>query len=239
MRGEHPYTRTLPYTRAGSPPHARGTLYLYRSRVKNGRITPACAGNTQSLRAPARWEWDHPRMRGEHLSAALQSATEPGSPPHARGTPCRFTAFTRSSRITPACAGNTLDFPGFEPFAEDHPRMRGEHFEAACRALLYLGSPPHARGTLCSALLCSKDCRITPACAGNTNFRHRMDFWRWDHPRMRGEHFAIKTPFFNKAGSPPHARGTRSGDFKNDYGFRITPACAGNTDEEIERAIQN
>ena len=53
-----------------------------------------------------------------------------------------------SSRITPACAGNTLGEILSEMGGEDHPRLRGE-YEQLHSILTYIE-------------------RITPACAGNT-----------------------------------------------------------------------
>ena len=192
MRGEHLRLRAgVVHHVGGSSPHARG--------ARDGRgVGLLC------LR-------DHPRMRGEHWGLVAVPSTLQG--------------------IIPACAGSTIisswrvvAMPGSSPHArgappgaqwggtrsQDHPRMRGEHSSAddmernpcgiipACAgstgsAYWYteggVGSSPHARGAR------SKGC---------LGIR-----WRWDHPRMRGEHHSSPSTYFSLA--------------------RIIPACAGST----------
>ena len=215
---------------AGSSPHARGAQGdVIVVHVPPG-IIPACAGSTgcclcpecskagssphaRGALVPTTWHVgsirDHPRMRGEHrlrrivrerdlgIIPACAGSTQPdcmpsllleGSSPHARGAPDRG----RSRR-----AGR-----------EDHPRMRGEHYQPidagallagiipACAGSTSIsltvlpcvpGSSPHARG---AQLL--RDCqlfvgRIIPACAGSTSSPFT---------------FVLFSP-----GSSPHARG--------------------------------
>ena len=49
--------------------------------------------------------------------------------------------------------------------------------------------------------------RITPACAGKTEFNVSPEFFKGDHPRVCGENGAV--PFVQGifAGSPPRVRG--------------------------------
>ena len=56
-----------------------------------------------------------------------------------------------------------------------------------------------------------------------------------DHPRLRGEYFVIFSSAIVTTGSPPLARGILSPDTHTQEPQRITPACAGNTEQ---RAIQ-
>ena len=108
MRGEHP----LRFQKATSP---QG-------------IIPACAGNTLDNRFGRGRTWDHPRMRGEHLTFDHWQARVMGSSPHARGTLFGGVVVVVLVGIIPACAGNTL-YPCIPyPTGRDHPRMRGEHF---------------------------------------------------------------------------------------------------------------
>ena len=132
-------------------------------------------------------------------------------------------------RITPACAGNTAK--GCRRFfcCWDHPRMRGEHFELHVYPLFSLGSPPHARGTLCPIRSIFPRLRITPACAGNTVMSNLFAKWFEDHPRMRGEHSVQFWQLWQCLGSPPHARGTLDKMRARRQALGITPACAGNT----------
>ena len=133
----------------GSSPHTRGTLPKACTRVH-------CSG-------------DHPRIRGEHCSAAFLAAKAhgiipayagntnggtavfrmaPGSSPHTRGTRCTHWC----------CSGRS----------RDHPRIRGEHavdvghvgvgagiipaYAGNTKSMrpppnTFSGSSPHTRGT--------------------------------------------------------------------------------------------
>ena len=70
--------------------------------------------------------------------------------------------------------------------ATDHPRMRGEDPRLAAVALIFFGSPPHARGRLgfhCTQTISSG---ITPACGGDP-LKYIMDEAILpSSPRMRG-----------------------------------------------------
>ena len=48
MRGEYPFVSMLQNQTLGSPPHARGILFLPAPSRSSTGITPACAGNTSS-----------------------------------------------------------------------------------------------------------------------------------------------------------------------------------------------
>ena len=94
--------------------------------------------------------------------------------------------------------------------ATDHPRMRGEDPRLAAVALIFFGSPPHARGRLgfhCTQTISSG---ITPACAGKTKNLPTPGGLLSDHPRMRGEDCCSQSNCPPAPGSPPHARGRRT-----------------------------
>ena len=87
--------------------------------------------------------------------------------------------------------------------------MRGEDGGNLLNAMVYGGSPPHARGRLDDGRTVAPPIRITPACAGKTllcDFPQRVGE---DHPRMRGEDVEPKAISISSKGSPPHARGRR------------------------------
>ena len=152
-----------------------------------------------------------------------------GSPPHARGRHRVAPRRTRQGRITPACAGKTTAPPSRRRGLRDHPRMRGEDVELGVNPLLDSGSPPHARGRRPPWLRPVQSPGITPACAGKTNYLASNAHQIADHPRMRGEDYALTDPTTAATGSPPHARGRRGvRDLEGDRP-RITPACAGKT----------
>ena len=110
-------------------------------------------------------------------------------------------------RITPACAGNTLDCRLIQLSPWDHPRLRGEYFHTPQTLRAHRGSPPLARGipTCLSAILFPAG--ITPACAGNTVAIVNIILGVWDHPRLRGEYRFCKIFSMKLRGSPPLARG--------------------------------
>ena len=152
----------------GSPPHMRGTPPGIATGVANVGITPAHAGNT-SLRASVRSSSrDHPRTCGEHKIEGKSRKTDPGSPPHMRGTPAEYQPVYTLSGITPAHAGNTVKkkFCSTPPW--DHPRTCGEHLIIFIRQITVWGSPPHMRGTRGQTVDSTHALRITPAHAGNT-----------------------------------------------------------------------
>ena len=87
--------------------------------------------------------------------------------------------------------------------------MRGEYFLDNPVSFFAWGSPPHARGILAIISSFYNSTGITPACAGNTDWKfHSMTVSR-DHPRMRGEYSNIFEAMTVVGGSPPHARGIR------------------------------
>ena len=134
-----------------------------------------------------------------------------------------------SSGITPACAGNSWR-SGFQPVsAWDHPRLRGEQYDARWDRYSKWGSPPLARGTASRPPPYRLPQGITPACAGNSSMPSISGAIMWDHPRLRGEQDRHNCSAYFAMGSPPLARGTVGVQRPVWWGRRITPACAGNS----------
>ena len=149
-------------------------------------------------------------MRGEQSAVMMLILTCQGSPPLARGTVARLLLSVMPMRITPACAGNRYRLANSLPWAEDHPRLRGEQVFGRFDRCCYQGSPPLARGTEPCERLMQGLKRITPACAGNSRplWTHLPP--RQDHPRLRGEQQNNGKNDHKDIGSPPLARGTVS-----------------------------
>ena len=146
MRGEKEPFLLFASESPGSPPHARGKVYLYELVRFLCGITPACAGKSQYFKHTCNTSQDHPRMRGEKRLGGAGNRRMNGSPPHARGKVIQKTGKCLVNGITPACAGKSK-LPYYqESEIEDHPRMRGE--KSLLRSVLRnsVGSPPHARG---------------------------------------------------------------------------------------------
>ena len=167
-------------------------------------------------------------MCGEDGTVLAYHVIQSGSPPHARGKHAALPRSTGTPRITPACAGKTIetgpakeqcrDHPrmrgedtkcsdSMPPRSQDHPRMRGEDDDRTIPRKERAGSPPHARGKPTGPSTCSPDERITPACAGKKTFSFRScSGVISDHPRMRGENAVFVFADHPTRGSPPHAR---------------------------------
>ena len=125
--GEHvpAIAPTAPPT--GSSPRMRGTRSVGRA-VRGGLgIIPAYAGNTSSAWLCMIRIRDHPRVCGEHGSAAKFVGYCLGSSPRMRGTRFVSDASNFLTGIIPAYAGNTVVYFGFELCCGDHPRVCGEH----------------------------------------------------------------------------------------------------------------
>ena len=127
IRGEHRACMIGIADKPGSSPHSRGTLVNPSNHFQVVGIIPAFAGNTVNIRAPSFTPWDHPRIRGEHLSQQSREICTSGSSPHSRGTPAFIALSARSGGIIPAFAGNTESLLYPWPRNWDHPRIRGEH----------------------------------------------------------------------------------------------------------------
>ena len=95
--------------------------------------------------------------------------------------------------------------------------------ELPCR----YGSPPRVRGEGDGGRYDMKPIRITPACAGRSTPRARINACRSDHPRVCGEKGSVASMECSLLGSPPRVRGEAEGAGLTAPAGRITPACAG------------
>ena len=187
MRGEQTRSMKRNAVTSGSPPHARGAGAPRRLDGDDAGITPACAGSSRTGLLRCHDARDHPRMRGEQTLGHQELCVIRGSPPHARGAEVPVRLISKSSRITPACAGSRAAPGTSAPSAPDHPRMCGEQYDRLRTETGLCGSPPHARGADGGQFAMDSDLRITPVCVGSRP--HRRTSWCVvvDHPRMRGE----------------------------------------------------
>ena len=71
--------------------------------------------------------------------------------------------------------------------------------------------------------------RITPACAGKTPCRVSRGRCYRDHPRMCGKDIRGTSKDCKGRGSPPHVRERQIQALSKKVQRRITPACAGKT----------
>ena len=85
-------------------------------------------------------------MCGEKLKFIAVAFSMWGSPPHVRGKASWQDFVSSSTRITPACAGKSLQVLPCGSICKDHPRMCGEKHNLNRFFDFFLGSPPHVRG---------------------------------------------------------------------------------------------
>ena len=91
----------------GSSPRMRGTHGGEQLALVVFGIIPAYAGNTHVRHWRCRWQGDHPRVCGEHVSSNSQALSNTGSSPRMRGTRVIHRIVHKQCRIIPAYAGNT------------------------------------------------------------------------------------------------------------------------------------
>ncbi len=154
---------------------------------------------------------------------------EVGSPPRVRERRPYFRRIPMPARITPACAGKTLQERQPKFIGKDHPRVCGKDVVMRVDKAFQAGSPPRVRerrGKDSTVLL---HLGITPACAGKTFGVATTATRTINHPRVCGKDFIVVPPARVKKGSPPRVRERRSGSGRAPCPRGITPACAGKT----------
>ena len=147
-RGEYAYASNRASSAAGSSPLSRGIRSPSPDYHHPSRIIPALAGNTNSRCLSKCSPPDHPRSRGEYLTAAENAMSAPGSSPLSRGIRNLRRLDQRPRGIIPALAGNTRSGVFSMGWTGDHPRSRGEYGCRRSGGWLLLGSSPLSRGIL-------------------------------------------------------------------------------------------
>ena len=168
-------------------------------------------------------------MCGEQAITPSSIGAQPGSPPRVRGTEPDGDRPKRPERITPACAGNSINLLSRLYVNQDHPRVCGEQKGSPSWPYTYMGSPPRVRGTVGGIGKIPLQEGITPACAGNSPLYEKDLPRSRDHPRVCGEQAAYLLEELGRKGSPPRVRGTDTSIYDTMTQQRITPACAGNS----------
>ncbi len=223
----------------GSSPRVRGTLQGKGGRLLPVRFIPACAGNTKQGGAQVLGKAVHPRVCGEHWTAATIAPPFSGSSPRVRGTPRRRRRSARRHRFIPACAGNTVARNQFCLPIMVHPRVCGEHVRSNPRCQKSSGSSPRVRGTRKNPRHADENGRFIPACAGNTALGNPLATAAAVHPRVCGEHKVCISHSTLISGSSPRVRGTHKIVSEIKESGRFIPACAGNTNPTHPRSDQS
>ena len=85
-------------------------------------------------------------MCGEKPVPTMRPDSWAGSSPHVRGKVTYKDSGKNANRITPACAGKSLNGARMAANSKDHPRVCGEKFPSKLLSVVILGSPPRVRG---------------------------------------------------------------------------------------------
>ena len=213
----------------GSSPLSRGIRPEITECIRDGRIIPALAGNTERDLGGRAEGTDHPRSRGEYLSPSSPTSWWGGSSPLSRGILTATNQCVIGDRIIPALAGNTSTRMVIAFTRQDHPRSRGEYVWGTLLGLVSLGSSPLSRGIPCACRLSRQTDRIIPALAGNTTHDAVFRARGRDHPRSRGEYLRASAAAVMRLGSSPLSRGIHGSQLAPVVWRRIIPALAGNT----------
>ena len=208
-RGEYPACLLPPAPTLGSSPLSRGILRGCPHQRGHRGIIPALAGNTPAQPSGPVPGRDHPRSRGEYRTPLFASATSWGSSPLSRGIPLNELRAAGGDGIIPALAGNTS--------AAVYVAVNDRGSSPLSRGILYRQGPSR----------CQR--RIIPALAGNTSRQARHGPPCQDHPRSRGEYYAILLDPTLFEGSSPLSRGIPARGQRWTPMERIIPALAGNT----------
>ena len=107
MCGEYLLSPSIWCVMLGSSSLVRGIRGRNGTKGLLDRIIPACAGNTSYDGKRIQIAWDHPRLCGEYLRTQARNKSGVGSSPLVRGILRKQLPFIVTSRIIPACAGNT------------------------------------------------------------------------------------------------------------------------------------
>ena len=220
---------TLPRSRPGSSPLARGLPGTPRTAGTVRGIIPARAGFTPTCAALSAGATDHPRSRGVYPQLCQPSLLCLGSSPLARGLPVLRRVLDWRPGIIPARAGFTPSGSPTTGRARDHPRSRGVYAWPPVSQETRSGSSPLARGLPGFLLTHAQSNGIIPARAGFTRRRPGPAGPSPDHPRSRGVYTDHDAVGVADEGSSPLARGLPGGTGGQSANARIIPARAGFT----------
>ncbi len=173
--GEKLKDRLVTAASKGSPPPMRGKACCVMPAFSRSRITPAYAGKSAQIEQAKFVLQDHPRLCGEKKSFRGKLQSRIGSPPPMRGKVKATPPHRNEPRITPAYAGKRPVWIAASRHGWDHPRLCGEKSSLSFVKMILSGSPPPMRGKGVRLTASGVYGRITPAYAGKSKPRYRLD----------------------------------------------------------------
>ena len=184
--GADSFMGACPFRRGGSPPRVRSRLGLQRHQHARRRITSACAEQTSTPTPTSTRHRDHLRVCGADNALGAAGVVTLGSPPRVRSRPQRPDLHIGPRGITSACAEQTRAPCPPPARSWDHLRVCGADTLTVALTVSAPGSPPRVRSRLTQHGAQHAPCRITSACAEQTN-QGAPDLLRdTDHLRVCG-----------------------------------------------------
>ena len=144
--GENAQRGFQPRLREGSSPRGRGKPLFGPFGLSGGRLIPAWAGKTRSMRSISVGVPAHPRVGGENRAGLCCLHIVYGSSPRGRGKPRSSVRSGVTWGLIPAWAGKTPSAPGPVLHGRAHPRVGGENRVAFVTGDHESGSSPRGRG---------------------------------------------------------------------------------------------
>ena len=152
--------------------------------------SPHTRGAPRRTACRTRCQWDHPRIRGEHVAVWRDLEVPLGIIPAYAGSTNRLEIAVNGWKGSSPHTRGALSFsPPRRARRRDHPRIRGEHKGIACKVNSYTGIiPAYAGSTLYSLTGIQATLGSSPHTRGALRGRKTRIPTTWDHPRIRGEH---------------------------------------------------
>ena len=177
-----------------------------------------------------------PRACGEQLWIDEARGVQCGSAPRVRGTGGCAAMSPGAGRFSPARAGNSVSPRRVDISASVQPRACGEQGFLSRLQVLDVGSAPRVRGTGRLARRDGDHRRFSPARAGNSLQSRRIAPCTAVQPRACGEQYPFGRRNGCDGGSAPRVRGTGAVRLQHVVAVRFSPARAGNSGMESNRA---
>ena len=180
------------------------------TRTRNLRVIPACAGNSCGRLGAGGLLQGHPCVCGEQLTDQEAHMHANGSSLRVRGTAGMAIKDAGTSRVIPACAGNSRHGHQRRRNLTGHPCVCGEQPAWPSKTPEPHGSSLRVRGTADTAVLLIALSRVIPACAGNRPAGGVSHNHRSGHPCVCGEQIGLGAGLVELVGSSLRVRGTDS-----------------------------
>ncbi len=194
------------------------------------RITPACAGNTDTLKQAVSDNKNHSCVCRKYIIKFETGHDYRESLLRVQEILVPLLFSGHCSRITPACAGNTVIMYVKLARNKNHSCVCRKYSVSAFNVLIGKESLLRVQEIPVVIVVVVVVSRITPACAGNTHLLSRVSERIQNHSCVCRKYCVCCNVVWSVVESLLRVQEIRCYSFKIIKMFRITPACAGNTE---------